>query len=311
VFSLSTIIAAFMLLQPAAPANPSASPALTGGADARPAQSDPKPAAPADAPPPVDPKVADLLARLEKSNATLRTAVANIRYLKVFSELEGGDKHIRDGVIYFAQELSRDLAPALAPPVAGQPPRRGFAIHLKSLEIDAGGPTNILRDEPRRWVFDGVWLTEFRDAEKQFTKQRVVADGDDRDPLRIGQGPLPLPFGQRPADMLAVFDLQALGAMDELPENTPPSLKKRLEGSSQLKLIPRAGTRQAKDFREIRIWYRAEDLLPIFARTSKTDDTRDEVLLTDLKLNAPIPPGTIDTTTPRAQDGWKGSVNER
>ena len=35
---------------------------------------------------------------------------------------------------------------------------------------------------------------EFRDAEKQFNKQRVVAEGDGRDPLRIGQGPLPLPF---------------------------------------------------------------------------------------------------------------------
>lgn len=260
--------------------------------------------------PEADRALDEFLARLERANAQLRTVTANVRYLKVFSEIEGGDKHIREGTLYFAHALDRELAPALEAPPAGAPPRRGFAVHLKTLLIDGGGPATIQRDEPRRWVFDGSWLVEFKDAERQFTKQRVVAAGDQRDPMRIGEGPLPIPIGQRPADMRAAFDLALLSADAELPEGTPASLLKRLQGAVQLRLVPQEGTRQAADFREIRIWYRAEDLLPVFARTSNTSGTRDEILLWDLRLNETVPAGTFDTTTPDAKDGWQGQVRD-
>jgi hypothetical protein len=183
-------------------------------------------------------------------------------------------------------------------------------VDLRQLLIDNGTGKPVLNERPRTWVFDGTWLLEKRDegAQKQFTKTRIVGPGSTRDPLRIGEGPLPLPIGQRPSDMLRTFDLSVMTGDAELPENTDAKLRELLKPCTQLKLIPRPGTRQARNFSEIRIWYRTTDSLPVFARAVGTTGSKDEVLLSNMRLNAEVPKGAFDTATPGPP--WQGQVNE-
>lgn len=252
---------------------------------------------------------ADLLSALESSSATLSTASARVRYIKSFSEIEGGDKHVWTGQLLFSQALDKALAPALEPVPSGAPARRGFAVRFDSLIIDAGGQRE-QREDPKAYVFDGVWLLERRDRDKQFSKVRVVAPGSTTDPLRIGEGPLPLPIGQRPADMTARFDVKIAGGLDGIGSDESKGLRALLEGCHQLVLKPKEGTRQARDFREIRMWYTKDGLLPTFARTLNTDDSKGEVMLTDMLINPPLAAGSFDTSTPRASEGWQGAVKE-
>ena len=64
----------------------------------------------------------------------------------------------------------------------------------------------------QHYAFDGQWVVEKTPADKQFTKRQVVPPGEDFDPLRIGEGPFPVPVGQRKADILDRFDAEILPA---------------------------------------------------------------------------------------------------
>lgn len=310
---LAPVLGAVLALQPAQP--PAGG--TGGGTPAQPGA--PKPSAPAQpaTPPaeaaPADPALTEFLSRLERANASLTTLQASMRYIKVFPEIEGADKHVRTGVLYFHNAFTPPAQPArpAGAPDDGAPkgPRRAFAVDLTKLVIDNGGANLIVRDEVRRWAFDGVWLLEVKQADKQWERHRIVGPGSTRDPLRIGEGPLPLPIGQRPADMLRAFDLSLLAGGDALPASENATLRKTLEPCTQLVLIPKPGTRQARNFREIRIWYRADDLLPLFARTVATTGGKDEILLSDLRLNAAVDGKVFDTTPPQGPE-WKGNVNE-
>lgn len=300
---LAPMLAALVSAQPAQP-----------GAPAQPAAPKPStPAQPAAQPvevAPADPVLTEFLSRLERANASLTTVQANMRYIKVFPEIEGADRHVRTGVLYYHNAFTPPAAPAGVPDDGGpKGPRRAFAVDLTKLVIDNGGANMIVRDEVRRWAFDGVWLLEVKQADKQWERHRIVGPGSTRDPLRIGEGPLPLPIGQRPADMLRAFDLSLLAGGAALPESENATLRKTLEPCTQLVLIPKPGTRQARNFREIRIWYRADDMLPLFARTVALSGGKDEILLSDLRLNAAIDGKVFDTKPPQGPE-WKGNVNE-
>ena len=75
----------------------------------------------------------------------------------------------------------------------------------------------------------------------------------------------------------------------------------RFDSTYQLKLVPKPGTPEAKDFREVRVWYSKDTLLPTMARTVETDGSRSEFQLASMKVNQPLPEGVFEISVP---DGW-------
>ena len=57
-------------------------------------------------------------------------------------------------------------------------------------------------------MFDGQWLIEKRPDKKQFVAREIAAPGEDFDPLSIKEGIMPIPIGQRAADVLERFDVE-------------------------------------------------------------------------------------------------------
>ncbi|MGH7131822.1 MAG: LolA family protein [Phycisphaerales bacterium] len=272
-----------------APAQPPAAPAATA------------PATPEDGKPAlkmevqtqaVDPKVDDLLTRLETADKELKSLTANIKFFKVFPAGPlGGGMHQRDGTLKFGRRVDG----------AGVK-RRMFVVQFDSLVMDSK-----LRKETKQYVFDGEVLIERTPDEKNFHRQRLVAPGADVDPLRLGQGRVqfPMPLGQKKADMVAVFTITTPPALENVP-NTP-SMQQMLADAIQVRLVPIKNTVQARDFVEIRIWYRPSDLLPLFAQAVNTDGSKAEVLLEDLKPNVEIPAAAFDTKAPDPKEGWQGT----
>ena len=278
----------------APPATPSVAPA-----GAPPIES---PAAPAVAVPasplPAPVLTADeLLAKLETADKDLRTLTANIQYVKAFPEAQGGDTHTRRGEMSFA-----NLDPGLA---TGRP-RRMFAVTFNELII---GETR--RMESRGFVFDGSWLVERDETAKQFFKRRVVAPGSTADPMRIGEGPLPLPIGQRRADIVGRFEAVTVSPLDAVPEGLRfAKLRALLTDTHQLKLTPRPKSTQARDYTEIRLWYRIGDLLPVFAQSITPDGSKHEIFLLNTKKNEKLNDAVFSTAEPSRQDGWAVDVTE-
>lgn len=239
----------------------------------------------------------DLLTALETADAGLKTLTAGIRYDRTFEI--AGDRQVREGTLYFeARPREADRAD------------RRFSIRFDRLIVGQR-----VRDEVKEFIFDGEWLVEKLPGEKpkMFTKRQVVPPGERFDPLRIGEGPMPIPIGQRREDILSRYAAELVPADSDLSEL---ELKTFVKESYQLKLTPRADRPDEDEFREIRLWYRQSPavggqpamLLPRMARTINRSGDESVVQLINVQVNGPIPADVMKTDTPGPKDGWDVQV---
>mgnify|MGYP001378220769 CR=1 FL=1 len=284
-------------------------PAATGEHDAEPGpvESEPAEAAPAPAEPPqveppqveppqvepprVEPAPAesgeietvdDLLNALQRAGEQLETLKSEVYYTKLFV-LEG-DEQTRLGTLYFDSSQGAD--------------KRRFAVHWSELRVDGRRDT----DYRHAYIFDGEWLVERLDKDKQFIKRQVVRPGERFDPLRLGEGPFPIPIGQSRDDILERFTATKPALEEGLPPDVPPQIVLNAP-THQLRLIPKERFREEIQLEEIRIWYREDRMLPVVAWTRSLEQNESTVILMGKPTrNEPIDASKLDTTTPSR--GW-------
>lgn len=269
--------------------------------------SEPPPAAERPAAPVVEkaapPAYADataLLTQLEAGDQGLTALQAEILLHRSFA-LEG-DEQTRWGMLYFRQieNPENPLGRAL----------RQFAVRFDKVMIDRR-----LEDKEQRFIFDGVWLAEINPEEKRFNKRQVVAHGENFDPLKIGEGPLPIPIGQKKEDILSRFVAELRPVTEGIDDGTDrkqaDAWRKFVSGSVQLKLTPKAAG-EDEDFTEIRLWYKPalkqegiEDgrLMPRMSRTVNRAGDVTTVQLVGIAINFPIDGGFFNAEAPKER-GW-------
>ncbi len=238
----------------------------------------------------------DLLGALEAADANVNTMTADLVYDKTFDI--AGDRQIRWGKLSFTDDHATEKR------------GRKFAIVFDRLRVG-----DRLEKEEKQYIFDGRWLVERLPGSRQFIKTEVVREGDSFDPLKIGEGPMPIPIGQKRDETLARFDAELLKAGDGIEAETEAetaALVDHTAGTFQLKLVPKAGTEESKDFREIRLWYRKGDaaqaaaFLPVMARTVNRAGDISLVRLNKVALNGKVETSIMDTSVPG--EGWKTDV---
>ena len=145
-------------------------------------------------------------------------------------------------------------------------------------------------------------------SQKKLSRYQIVREGQHNDPLKLGEGPMPLPIGQRKADIVRRFSVELLSADQDLAgesDEETVKLKAFVQGCYQLKLTIKAEAQEESKFGEVRLWYvRGADgrLLPRMARTIDRAGDVDLVRLGgELKVNASMDE-TFDTKTP---EGWE------
>lgn len=240
-----------------------------------------------------------MLTALESGDEGLRALSAPVRYIKTFGL--AGDTHTREGRLYFTAEPAQGEAA----------PVRTFAVWFDSLRIG-----DRLHRQTEAHIFDGRWYVERHEKDKRIVKREVVAPGDRTDPLRLGEGPFPIPLGQRKNEILARFDATLVAPADgldapanpDMPEADLTALRAFAGGSHQLRLVPREGIEAPADFEEVRLWYkRAEDgrLLPRMSRTTNQAGDVSYVLLVAVQVNdaTKIEPEKVSTRSPEG-GGW-------
>lgn len=228
------------------------------------------------------------LRELEQAGGDIESLKAGIRYTKVFV-LEG-DEQVRIGTLYF---VSGEGAP-------DDQRRRRFAVHFDRLIFDGRQER-----ESRSYVFDGEWLVEKLPEHKQMFKRQVVPPGESFDPLRIGEGPFPIPIGQPAAEILSRFDAELL-AEGEGTDALDPDVELWLQNPSHpvrgVKLTPKTSFAREFDLEVLHLWYLRDGLLPRAAWTRGVDGNETVVQLIAHEKNVPIEDDVLETETPGA--GW-------
>jgi hypothetical protein len=162
---------------------------------------------------------------------------------------------------------------------------RRFAILFDQLTVRNQGQAGGRREERRQhYVFDGQWLAEIDHGAKQFIKHQVVAPGRTLDPLKLGEGPFPLPVGQPRAEVLARFDVTATAAPTEGPLASLVETH-RLQG---LRLVPRSGTGEAREYARVDLFYDLDTLLPVGIHVTLSNGDVKLVRLGDALRNPPL-----------------------
>ncbi len=255
---------------------PSQAPAASGVeadhtvADTQPVVQKEQPRLIIDEPNPLD----DLLNRLERSTADLRDFKARVVY------------YLRDSVLDRKETRSGELIYQRDPDGS-----KRFAILLRQLII--GDRSSRIR---RDYVFDGSWLVEIDHVAKVFIKRQIVPPGQRFDPLKLGEGPFPMPIGQPKEQVRARFEVDRLTTQRSEDELLVKRLGDRpVEG---MLLVPRPDAPEAKDIARVEVFYDSKTLLPVGISVEETNGDRKTVILTKLRRNEGIDPDKLNIQEP-------------
>lgn len=119
--------------------------------------------------------------------------------------------------------------------------------------VDADGHGT---DDLRYHIYKGGWWTEINPGRRRIMSRQMQAPDSARDPFELGEGPLPLPLGQKADDVQARFEV----SMGEQPDD--PILR-GVKNAHVLHLVPRLGTPAAEDIESIDLLYDQASLLPV------------------------------------------------
>ena len=223
-----------------------------------------------------------LLDRLERSAEDLRDFQAKIRY------------DIWDAVLEEKQTRSGELIYRVDPDNR----TKRFAILFDKFIFG-----DRQEKQSKHYIFADGWLVEVDHNRKQFIKRQIVAPGEEFDPLKLGEGPFPLPIGQPKTEVLARFDVKLLDAPSD-PFLAKMLSERDVEG---MVLVPKPNTPEAEKFQRVELFYDRTTMLPVginavAAGAIDPDDpnssNRKTVLLTNLKRNQGVDEAKLSIAEP-------------
>ena len=228
-----------------------------------------------------------LLDALEAKTNELRDFQANVHYRKYESILDETEMYV--GRIYYQINPERD-------------PAKRFAIHFTAKGSVEG---RTLHDRNHSYIFDGIWLVEKIVDEKQFIKRQIVAPGEEFDPLRLGEGPFPMPIGQTKQDVLRYFDVKSLAKLEE-----KTFFASQMGDVQGLELMPKPGTSEAEEYEKVEMFYESDTKLPAGIRATKLNGDVESVLFLSPVENTGIEESLLSTDNPPASEGWLVDIQD-
>jgi hypothetical protein len=183
--------------------------------------------------PAVDPEAMRILRELEAAGEEHEALRAEVTY-EVIDRLTG-DSETREGRVFFRRGDEKD-----------RPTK--FRISFRTLR-QAGGPKILAQVD---YAFDGHWLTVAKHRIKQMTRYQVVTEGKQAQPLKLGKGPFPVPFGQKADDVVEYFHVTTRPPREGEPEN-----------ADYLKLVTRDSHSDEVSFTQLEMWVNRKTHLPV------------------------------------------------
>ena len=130
-------------------------------------------------------------------------------------------------------------------------------------------------------------------------RQQVLKPGEKLDLLKLGEGPFPLPIGQKKEAVHEQFDVKKIAPSKDDPKDV---------ATVHVQLAPKPGTQFERKFETIDVWVDAKTHMPARIDTAQGETVRS-TLLTNFKVNPEPPLRDADFTLP-AIDKAKWDLHE-
>jgi outer membrane lipoprotein-sorting protein len=124
-------------------------------------------------------------------------------------------------------------------------------------------------DEKIEYLLKGSDLIDRTYRTKTQVTRHVLKPGEKMNLLKLGEGPFPLPIGQKKEDVHAMFEVKKIDAAKDEPADTV-----------HIQLTPKENTRFSKRFSQIDVWVNLNDHMP--SRIETLDPNQSTTRTTDL-----------------------------
>jgi hypothetical protein len=209
-----------------------------------------------------------VLDRLERAGENIHDIRSNLVFETFNTVLE--DRIIKTGILLYKK----------------QKPNAMFLVRFD--RIHQGGVSS----ESREWhLFDGRWYTEARQTTRQIIRREIVRDNEEINPFELGKGPFPLPFGQKKAELVKLFDIE----LEPPAAGDPPQ-------TAHLRCEPKVGTEMADKYKTLHLYVSDKLDLPVRIVAEQTDENIVTVIFEELQIN-PAVPGSEFQLPPETK-GW-------
>jgi hypothetical protein len=133
----------------------------------------------------------------------------------------------------------------------------------------------IAKADKVEYLLDNGWLIDRDYRKRTETRRQVLKPGEKVNLLKLGEGPFPLPIGQKKEDVYKLFDVTRAA-----PGKNDPA------GTIHLVLKPKPGTQFARKFSAIDVWVDLKTRFPARIDTDNPDQTdAKKTELTDVQIN--------------------------
>ncbi len=207
---------------------------------------------------PVSQAAMNILKRLEAAGKKHPRIAADLNYVE--DQQQTGLRQERTGrIAYQAAEKGRSAK---------------FRVSFKTLRTNTGPKTRRRLD----YAFDGQYLSERKDRIKQLTHYQVAPPGQQADPMGLGEGPFPVPFGQDTKTVLKHFR----------PSTRPP-VKTDPKGADYIRLDTRPAYKGKLSVLWLEMWVDRKTDLPVKMISEDRSETKKTVLFTNIKTPDKLP----------------------
>ena len=150
----------------------------------------------------------------------------------------------------------------------------------------------IVRRDKEWHAFDGRWYSEAREKTKSIVRREVVRAGEKLNVFELGEGPFPLPFGQKKQQIVKHFTIKLVASKKGDPPNT-----------DHLVCTPKPRTELARKFKKVHFYVDKKLDLPTRVLTIAEGDEQETQVDFDpdkIRLNKGIADSKL--TLPKLKD---------
>jgi len=209
-----------------------------------------------------------ILDALDARGTGLKDFSANVTLTDTATDT--GDTHISIGSVILQRKSPTDVR---------------IRVAFTKKQVD-----NLITPQDHEYVLENGVLDDRDYQLKHENKGQLLKPGQNVDLFKLGEGPFPLPLGQKREDVLKIFDVARVGPTSD----DPP-------GTVHLQLTPKNGTEMAKDFKTIDVWVETDSSMPRRIQTLDINQTTTRTTdLANVKLNTGVTDKdfTLPPTTP-------------
>ena len=228
--------------------------------------------------PAVDPAAKKILDALQAAGLKHKTIFCSDLNYEVQNPTLG-DTEIRTGYVKYQKNDPKDFT--------------RFRVHFDTLQQNDGPRVKEEKDYAFGPDKDGTqWMSISEPVNKKLRQFQVAPANKTVEPLQIGEGPFPLPFGQKTADVLKCCDVSTRAAKAGDPKDT-----------DYIRLVPKPAYRNKLNFAVLEMWVDRELALPVKIISTEHNKTATKVIFAKekIKINEKMDPADFKLLRPA---GW-------